>query len=97
MDLCSAYFKSNMDAKTGQILDALDGNPALKENTIVVFTSNHGDMQGGHRSMAKSFLFEECQRIPLIFAGPGIPVGKRIPSLVSLVDILPTLCDLVDI
>lgn len=40
-------FQSNMDAKIGQILDALDGNPALKENTIVVFTSNHGDMQGG--------------------------------------------------
>lgn len=47
--------------------------------------------------MAKSFPFEECQRIPLIFAGPGILVGMRIPSLVSLVDILPTLCDLVDI
>ena len=84
-----------VDAHIGQILDALDANPELKKNTIVVFTSDHGEMQAAHQSVTKSMPFDECQRVPFIFSGMDIPKHKTDNTLVcNGVDLLPTLCDL---
>lgn len=89
---------SLVDNHIGRILDALDRNPELKKNTIVVFTSDHGEMQGAHRTVTKNLPYEECQRVPLIFAGRGIKAGARDNSLVcNGVDLLPTLCELAGI
>ncbi len=89
---------SIVDQEVGVILDAIDRNPELKENTIIVFTSDHGEMQGAHQTITKSFPYEECQRVPFIFAGPGIKAGLRDNSLVcNGVDLLPTLCELANI
>lgn len=88
-----------VDKHIGDVLDALDANPEIKKNTIVIFTSDHGEMQGAHRSMTKSLPFEECQRVPLIFSGWGIPEGKVINNVAvnNGVDLLPTICELAGI
>ena len=85
-----------VDEHIGDVLDALDANPEIKKNTIVVFTSDHGEMQGAHKSMTKSLPFEECQRVPFVFAGMGISKGKVINDVAvnNGVDLLPTICEL---
>ncbi|MEG1379555.1 MAG: sulfatase-like hydrolase/transferase, partial [Bacteroidales bacterium] len=89
---------SLVDSHIGHILDALDRNPQLKKNTIIVFTSDHGEMQGAHQTVTKNLPYDECQRVPFIFSGPGIPKGKRDNSLVcNGTDLLPTLCELAHI
>lgn len=93
-----ARLVSLVDAQIGKILDALDANPSLKANTIIVFTSDHGEMQGAHHCTAKSLPFEECQRVPFVFCGQNIPKG-RVDSTLTCngVDLLPTICDLAHI
>ena len=89
---------SLVDSHIGHILDALDRHPELKRNTIIVFTSDHGEMQGAHHTVTKNLPYEECQRVPFIFCGPGIPRGERDNSLVcNGTDLLPTLCQLTGI
>lgn len=85
-----------VDVHIGKILDALDANPELKDNTIIIFTSDHGDMQGAHAYVAKNLPYEECQRIPFIFAGAGVN-GKNIRESALVcngVDLLPTMCEM---
>jgi len=89
---------SMVDSHIGDILDALDRNPELKKNTIIVFTSDHGEMQGSHKTVTKNLPYDECQRVPLIFSGAGIKKGIRDNSLVcNGVDLLPTICSLANI
>ena len=89
---------SLVDDHIGAILDALDRNQELKKNTIVVFTSDHGEMQGAHQTVTKNLPYEECQRIPFIFSGPGIAKNARDNALTcNGVDLLPTICDLAGI
>lgn len=89
---------SLVDSHIGIILDALDANPELKRKTLVVFTSDHGDMQGAHRLGVKSMPFDECQRVPLIFSGCNVKTrGTDATPVCNGVDLLPTLCDLCNI
>lgn len=83
---------SHIDAMLGRLLDALDACD-MSENTVVIFTSDHGDMMGERGMWFKKTLFEPAIRIPLIFSGPGIPQA-RVTTPVSLLDLLPTLVDL---
>ncbi len=89
-----AYYgmTSHIDAMLGQVLDALEAS-GLAEDTIVVFTSDHGEMLGERGMWFKKTLFEPALSVPLILAGPGIPRG-RVETPVSLMDLLPTLADL---
>src|SRR5688500_7219140 len=82
-----------VDAQIGQILDALRAT-GQEENTLVVFTSDHGDMAGAHELNQKHSLYDESARVPLIVAGPGVAAGHRVDEPVSFVDILPSICDL---
>jgi arylsulfatase A-like enzyme len=84
-----------VDDALGQILDALDAL-ALSERTIVLFCSDHGDMMGEHRMQCKGGVFYDClTRVPLILSWPGaVPSGPRESSMVSLIDIVPTLLQL---
>lgn len=87
-----------VDSHIGHIIDALDRHPELRENTIVVFTSDHGEMQGAHKLVTKGVPYNECQSVPFIFSGKGIKKGERDNSLVcNGTDLLPTLCDLAGI
>lgn len=72
-------------------LSALD----LEDNTIVVFTSDHGSMMGAHKLVSKDVMFEESVRVPLLLKAPQLSkVHQLITERVSLVDLVPTLLDL---
>jgi arylsulfatase A-like enzyme len=78
-----------VDKYAGRILDALD-DLGLAEDTIVVYTSDHGEMMGEHRLLAKETQYEGSIRVPLIIRVPGADAG-RITTPVSQVSLAPTL------
>jgi len=84
-----------MDERIGEILQSIEES-GLAENTIVIYTSDHGDMAGEHRMWWKSNFYEGSVGVPLIISSPGnFPEGQRISEVTSLLDIGPTLLDLV--
>ncbi len=84
-----------VDAEVGRILRALR-DTRREENTVVVFTSDHGEGLGAHRMTHKAFPYEEVCKVPLIVSWPGTLREGAVDrtSLVSGVDLFPTLCDL---
>lgn len=100
-DVCRAARHSIMSRVTmvddylGRIL-ALLREEGLDENTIIVYTSDHGDMMGEHGLWYKNAAYEWSSRVPWIFSGPGIP-KQRISEATSLLDMGPTLCSLAGI
>ena len=87
---------SHLDDAFGRLVAALAAAGEL-DNTIIVFAGDNGLAVGQHGLMGKQNLYDHSVRVPLVFAGPGIPEGLRCDSLVYLLDIFPTLCDLTDI
>lgn len=91
-----AYYASIsfMDAQVGRVVAALD-RLGLAENTIIVFTSDHGYHMGEHGLYQKMSLFENSARVPLLVVAPGVtPAGSVISEPVSHVDLYPTLTEL---
>ena len=84
-----------VDKEIGQILDALRES-GQEENTLVLFASDHGDMNAAHRMEHKTALYEEATNIPFIAMWKGVIPGGRVDSLhlvSSGLDLLPTVCD----
>jgi len=92
------YLVEKVDAKIGRILDRLKQR-GLEEDTIVVFTSDHGDLGGAHGLPFKGpCMYRELVEVPLAIRWPGtIRAGQVCDAMVSNVDIFPTLCDLAGI
>ena len=87
-----------VDRQVGKMLDALRETGQLG-NTIIVFTSEHGEMAGDHGMLEKRSMYEEASRVPLFIRVPGsgpdsAGESQRIAGSVSLVDLVPTLLDL---
>ena len=84
-----------VDDGIGRILDTLE-RTGLRDNTIVVFTADHGDFMGEHDMLVKGGVFYDCLvRVPLIVSWPGrVPQGALDDSMVSTIDIVPTLLQL---
>lgn len=86
-----------IDDSVGRIVDALVGR-GLIENTIVVFTSDHGEYAGEHGLFAKNHLYETAYRVPMIVHWPrGIQQGLRIDNVVATVDFQPTILALMGV
>ena len=84
-----------VDAQIGRLLDALKKN-GLEKNTLVIFTSDHGDMDGSHRLASKNVFYENSVGVPFIMQYKGVIPSGQVDekSLVSNgLDVLPTLCD----
>jgi arylsulfatase A-like enzyme len=84
---------SLVDTHVGTILHTLE-ECNLLDNTIIVFTSDHGDMMCSHRLVAKCVMFEEAVRVPLLVRLPGQTQARRISKPISQIDVVPTLLDL---
>ena len=83
-----------MDAELGRVLRALE-DTGYRDDTLVVFTSDHGEGGGHHGHVQKWYPYDEALKVPLVLSFPGtIPAGQRDDNhLVSGLDVVPTLCD----
>ncbi|MFN2203476.1 MAG: sulfatase-like hydrolase/transferase [Caldilineaceae bacterium] len=91
----SAYWAlvGTVDTMVGEILTALHEN-GLADNTLVVYTSDHGEMVGEHGLWWKHVFYEESVKVPLIMSWPGlIPTGQRCPRVVSALDVGATILE----
>lgn len=95
--LLQAYYASvsYMDAQVGRLLDSLE-ELGLKENTLVVFTSDHGYLLGEHQKYQKQHLFEEATRVPFIVSAPWLKDqhGQATQKITELVDFYPSVTEL---
>lgn len=90
-----ARLTERVDAEIGRVLEALREGPHAG-NTVVVFTSDHGDMDGAHRMEHKTAFYEESAGVPLIIRHPALMQPGRVDRehvVSNALDLLPTLCD----
>lgn len=85
---------ANLDENVGRLMSAVkDLN--LLDNTIIIFTSDHGECFGAHGRRAKNIFYEEAIRVPFLLRMPkAAHAAKETDALLNTVDIMPTLCDL---
>lgn len=91
----AAYYAviEDMDANIGRILQTLKESGRY-DNTVIIFTSDHGLALGSHGLMGKQNMYEHTIGVPFIIAGPGIPKGLRTKAQIYLRDMYPTTCEL---
>ena len=82
-----------MDSQVGRVLNALKKN-GLEDNTIIVLWSDHGWHVGEKGISGKNSLWDDGTRVPLVFAGPGVKPGQVCAKPAELLDIYPTLTEL---
>lgn len=88
---------TQVDRSVGAILDTLE-SLGLADDTIVVYTSDHGDMMGSHHMVEKCVMYEEASRIPWLMRVPHLSRKQRvIANPVSHIDMVPTLLDLLEV
>ncbi|MEM6911201.1 MAG: sulfatase [Verrucomicrobiota bacterium] len=95
-EIRQAYYASisYMDEEVGRLLDEVD-RLSLRDDTLIVFVSDHGYLLGEQRTWQKNQLWEEATRVPLIISAPGQKVrGETSDEIVELIDLYPTLVDL---
>ena len=95
--IVAAYYNSveYLDANVGRVLDALD-TLGLADSTLVIYVSDHGYLLGHHGRFEKHMMWEEIVRVPLVVRYPGL-APRTEPALVELVDLAPTILDLLEV
>jgi arylsulfatase A-like enzyme len=83
---------THLDEQIGRILEVLK-QTGYADNTLIIYAADNGLALGSHGLLGKQSVFEHSMHVPLIFAGPGIPRGKSTRAFTYLLDIFPTLCD----
>ncbi|MBA3324675.1 MAG: sulfatase-like hydrolase/transferase [Rhodobacteraceae bacterium] len=98
-DYIHAYLASvsYADSKVGDVLEALDADPDLAAETAIVLWSDNGQHLGDKDRWGKTTHWREATQAPLIIVDPDEPGGRTAEQIVSLVDIFPTVLDLIDI
>jgi len=81
---------SFLDYQVGRVLEALESS-GQAQNTLIVYTSDHGDHNGDRGLWTKMTLYDESAAVPMIITGQGIPEDKVVSTPISLVDIYPTI------
>jgi len=84
---------THMDAQIGRMLDALEKS-GKADNTVIIFTADHGLACGHHGMMGKQNQYDHSARVPWIIAGPGIPAGQRREQMIYLQDAMATTLEL---
>ncbi len=91
--LCEYYgLVTHLDEQVGRILKALEGSPHA-ENTIVIYTADHGLAMGSHGLLGKQNVYEQSMMCPLILSGPGVPAGESSDAFTYIHDLYATVCD----
>ncbi len=85
---------SHIDYSIGRVIEAVKEKGEF-ENTIFIVTGDNGLALGCHGLLGKQSLYDHSVRIPMIFTGPGIESGVRNDSFVYLLDVYPTICDMI--
>ena len=86
---------THADQTIGRVLSALEASGQL-ENTIIVLAGDNGLAIGRHGLFGKQNMYDHSVHVPLVMAGPGVPRNQTRDAFCYLLDIYPTLCDLVD-
>lgn len=81
-----------MDDQIGAVLETLRAE-GFEDDTVVVYTNDHGDMVGKHGLWYKSLMYEDSAGVAMIVAGPDVPAGRVSETNVSLIDVFPTALD----
>ena len=91
--LCEYYgLVTHLDEQVGRIMKALEGSPHA-DNTLVVYTADHGLGMGSHGLLGKQNVYEQSMQCPLILQGPGVPKGKSSDAFTYVHDLYSTLCN----
>jgi choline-sulfatase len=82
-----------LDEQVGRLMEALV-DQGIRDDTVVIFTADHGDMLGDHGLPTKGpWHFDACMRVPLLIAGPGLQQGAVVDRVVTNLDLFPTITD----
>lgn len=88
---------ASVDWNVGRVLEELD-RLGMAEDTLLMFTSDHGEMFGAHGRVAKKIYYDEAARVPLLLRWPGeIPAGRQSEVPINSPDLMPTLLSLLDL
>jgi arylsulfatase A-like enzyme len=87
---------THVDDQIGRVIETLKQSGEY-DNTIIIYSADNGLAVGCHGLMGKQNCYEHSLRVPLIFSGPGIPRNQKTDAYVYLLDIFPTICDMLGI
>lgn len=92
--LCEYYgLITQLDEQVGRVINAVKNGPQAN-NTIIIYTADHGLGMGSHGLLGKQNVYEQSMRCPLIISGPGIPKGGSVEAFTYVHDLYSTICEL---